>query len=224
MAPSVPAARDLDLRGSHNSPSQRYAADDGPDPRSVAMIPSSSMLPTLRVGQHILVNRLGTHPGVGAVVVFHPPAGSGAPLGTQCGNLHQGPGHHQPCDVPTRGESGQTFVKRVVGLPGDRLLIRDGAVYRNGVRETGAHIQPCSEQSSCTFSASITVPRGEDYMMGDNRGDSDDSRHWGPVPSLDHRDRVLHLVAAGPDRHLVSADVAAVSRAASAAFGPGGDV
>lgn len=145
-------------------------------------IPSGSMEPTLTIGQHILVNRLDTHPGIGAVVVFHPPAGSGAPLGAQCGDPRQGPGHRQPCDVPTRGESGQTFVKRLVGLPGDHLRIRDGHVYRNGVRETGAHLLPCPEQAQCTFSGSITVPRGEDYMMGDNRGDSDDSRYWGPVP------------------------------------------
>jgi signal peptidase I len=145
-------------------------------------IPSASMVPALQVGQRILVLRLATHPGIGDVVVFHPPAGSGAPLGAQCADSGEGPGHVRPCDVSTPRESGQTYVKRVVGLPGDRLLIRDGAVYRNGAREDGVRLEPCPEPSRCTFSEAITVPRGEYYMMGDNRGDSDDSRYWGPVP------------------------------------------
>jgi signal peptidase I len=145
-------------------------------------IPSASMLPTLERGQRILVNRLATDPGVGDVVVFHPPAGSGRDFGTQCGDPGQGPGHAEPCDRPTRQESSQTFVKRVVGLPGDRLRISRGDVYRDGVRETGSYIQPCTDPTACTFSRTITVPKGDYYMMGDNRGDSDDSRYWGPVP------------------------------------------
>ena len=145
-------------------------------------IPSASMVPTLDVGQHILVSRLSTHPGIGAVVVFHPPAGATAPLGAQCGDPAQGPGRAQPCDDPTRRESSETFVKRVVGLPGDRLRIRNGVVYRDGVRESGASLRPCPEPASCTFARSIVVRRGDYYMMGDNRGDSDDSRYWGPVP------------------------------------------
>jgi signal peptidase I len=142
-------------------------------------IPSLSMWPTLEEGQRILVNRLATHPGVGDVVVFHPPASADAEI---CGNPAQGPGHPAPCDHATPAQSSQTFVKRVVGLPGDHLRIVDGHVWRNGVQERGSYIQPCPIAQSCTFSRTITVPAGEYYMMGDNRGDSDDSRFWGPVP------------------------------------------
>ena len=144
-------------------------------------IPSGSMEPTLDIGQRILANRLATHPGVNDVVVFHPPAGAD-PRNPVCGDAAQGAGHPQACDKPTAGESSQTFIKRVVGVPGDRLKIIDGHVYRNGVREKDSYIAPCGGDGDCTFPRAIVVPPGEYYMMGDNRGFSDDSRFWGPVP------------------------------------------
>jgi signal peptidase I len=149
-------------------------------------IPSGSMEPTLAINQRILVNRLGTHPGIGDIVVFHPPHGADLEP-ARCGDSRQGFSTEgealaQPCDQQLPGESGQTFVKRVVGLPGDVLRIVDGHVIRNGKRERDAYIAACGGVAECTFSQSIRVPAGEYYMMGDNRGDSDDSRFWGPVP------------------------------------------
>ncbi len=147
-------------------------------------IPSGSMEPTLDIGQRVLVNRIGMRfgdPSVGDIVVFHPPVGADEQP-PRCGVATEGFGSSRACSQPTSHRSDQTFVKRVVGVGGDRIQIQDGHVIRNGRRESDAYIRPCDGGQGCTFQGTITVPDGSFFMMGDNRGESDDSRFWGPVP------------------------------------------
>jgi signal peptidase I len=149
-------------------------------------IPSGSMLPTLHIDQRVLVNRIGadfSNPDLGDIVVFHPPrdyAGGCADPGE--GQAQEGQANARPCDVVRGGESPQTFIKRVVGLPGDRISIIGGHVIRDGKRERDSFTIPCDGASACEFSGTITIPSGDYYVLGDNRPDSEDSRFWGPVP------------------------------------------
>jgi signal peptidase I len=148
-------------------------------------IPSGSMEPTLEIGQRVLVNRLGMHfngPHVGEIVVFHPPKDAEQQV---CGPApHMVTPGGAACSVPEPLENqGTNFIKRIVAGPGDRLYIKDGHAYRNGKREPDSYIKPCEENSECNFPTPITIPAGHWFMMGDNRGESDDSRFWGPVPT-----------------------------------------
>jgi signal peptidase I len=150
-------------------------------------IPSESMVPTLEMGQRILVNRfshkIGGDPKLGDVTVFTPP--SGADDG-ECGNDGQGPFYNgspqarQSCAKPTGHKADTTFVKRVVGMPGDTIAVANGHVIRNGKRVSEPFASECAGEE-CNLNP-IKIPAGHYFMMGDNRGNSADSRFWGPVP------------------------------------------
>lgn len=149
-------------------------------------IPSESMVPTLQVGQRVLVNRMTTRfgdPSVGDVTVFHPPAGSEQMPLDQCGER---PSQGAACDKPTPQQSNVNFIKRIVGGPGDTISIIEGHVIRNGKMTSEPFISDtCANDNgaACTLPKTITIPPGHWFMMGDNRGESDDSRFWGPVPT-----------------------------------------
>jgi signal peptidase I len=143
-------------------------------------IPSESMVPTLQIGQRVLVNRIGNNfgdPAIGDVTVFHPPAG--AENGKECGAPRE---PDQPCPRPTADKADVNFIKRIVAGPGDKITIEDGHVVRNGKRQSEPFIRPCGGGEGCDLTTPITIPKGYYFMMGDNRGASDDSRFWGPIP------------------------------------------
>ncbi|HVW19235.1 MAG TPA: signal peptidase I [Solirubrobacteraceae bacterium] len=150
-------------------------------------IPSGSMLPTLKIGQRVLVDRIGTHfkdPHVGDIVVFHPPAPADAGTGGKGPNGMCGVDNAdgEPCPRNDPRESKVNFIKRVVAGPGDRLSIVGGHVILNGRRLKEPYIAPCSSTEDCNYPKTITIPPDHWFMMGDNRGESEDSRYWGPVP------------------------------------------
>ncbi len=143
-------------------------------------IPSASMVPTLEIGQRVLVDRITMHfsdPGRGDIVVFHPPLGAD---NDQCGVSP--PPAQEACPKPTPQRSSANFIKRVVGLPGDHLKVIAGRVWINGKQLNEPYIRPDPSCEICDLPKEITIPPGHFFMMGDNRGESDDSRTWGPVP------------------------------------------
>ena len=154
-------------------------------------IPTGSMEPTLEIGQRVLVDRIGkdfSEPHVGEIAVFHPPEGAEQ---EECGPVpHMITFGGAACGAPVPKEDNSlNFIKRVVAGPGDELYVKEGHVYRKAagkstfVREKDSYIRECGTSSECNFLTPIKVPAGHWFMMGDNRGESDDSRFWGPVPT-----------------------------------------
>jgi signal peptidase I len=133
-------------------------------------IPTGSMEPTLDVGDRVLVNRLVYHfhgPHRGDIIVFHPP------------------GHGDTAERGAPTEASVTYIKRVIGLPGETIQITRGIVTVCKPVGQNCHAlrEPYTEgsQTSPRYGP-FTVPSGDYFVMGDNRGDSLDSRYWGPLP------------------------------------------
>lgn len=123
-------------------------------------IPSASMVPTLELGDRLVVEKISYK--------FHPPAYADIVV------------FAVPPQLQAEGyQADQAFIKRAIGLPGDQISVRNGQVYRNEVAllEPYVTITPKPEDIS-----SITVPANEIFVMGDNRNNSNDSRYWGTLP------------------------------------------
>ncbi len=146
----------------------------------VKRTPSGAMIPTLNPGDTVLVDQdayLQALPAIGDIVVFHPPAG--AEGGGTCAKR---PPKGQACAIAKRRDSKALFIKRIVAGPGDQISIRDGHVIRNGTPAAEDFITPCGpDGQGCDFPLTFTVAPGRYYVLGDNRGESIDSRQWGPV-------------------------------------------
>lgn len=119
------------------------------------IIPSPSMEPTLKPGDRILVNKMAYHfgaPARGNIVVFHYPK-----------------------------DPKRTFIKRVIGLEGEKVELKNNKVYINGQ----AINEPYLKEGDYPPFGPQTIPQGKVLVLGDNRRQSGDSRDWGLLPLND---------------------------------------
>jgi signal peptidase I len=139
------------------------------------VIPSGSMENTLLVGDHLIMSRVGYDAGV--------------PFTNWHVSLWKNPKRQQMVIFrPPYDPSKSDLIKRVIGLPGETIDVHDGFVWINGKKleenyTTGPTESPSSYERLRSFKGlPITVPKDAYFVMGDNRGNSYDSRYWGCVP------------------------------------------
>lgn len=118
-------------------------------------IPSGSMEPTLKPGDRVLVEKTGYTIHRGNIIVFKKPPTDNAPGITD-------------------------LIKRVIGMPGDRISAHGGYVYING-HKLNEHWLPQVDQGVTTELRTQVVPKGTYFVLGDNRTNSDDSRFIGDI-------------------------------------------
>lgn len=136
-------------------------------------IPSGSMLPTLQIGDHLLVNKLA----YGLRIPF---------MEKRIFQVFQP--HHDDVIVFVYPEDrSKDFIKRVKAVAGETIEVRDKVVYVNGQKIDDPHASYAPDARLLPSSlrdnmGPITVPEGQVFVMGDNRDHSHDSRFWGTVP------------------------------------------
>lgn len=133
-------------------------------------IPSGSMLPSLQVGDRLIVEKLTGYvssPERGDILVFYPPK-PGAPELNIFGKAMRWLGF----------TTEPAYIKRVIGLAGETLEVKEGLVYINGKPLDEPYIK-----APPFYDYKITVPPDHLFMMGDNRNNSQDSHIWGPLPA-----------------------------------------
>jgi signal peptidase I len=95
-------------------------------------------------------------------------------------------------DVISFERQGELLIKRVVGVGGDRVALRDGVLFVNGKRVDEPYTDPIDIDS--VYFGPVSVPEGTVFVMGDNRRNSDDSRDYGAVPTSDVEGRVVAVI------------------------------
>lgn len=126
-------------------------------------IPSGAMIPTLQINDRLIVDKLTyrfSNPQRGDIVVFNPTA------------------------ALEREKFKDAFIKRIIGLPGDRIDVKAGKVYINGkvINENYLEEAPNYNWSSTALTPDGKVPPNEYLVLGDNRNNSYDGHYWGFVP------------------------------------------
>jgi signal peptidase I len=140
-------------------------------------VPTPSMVPTLLPGDRLSLDFGDPHRL--QIVVFHPP---------HCAAPHSdGMGVCTSPELSLRdGLAGTTFIKRVIGLPGETVWSQDGKIWvQAGTKPKFSLTEPYVENHQAVAGRALqrtTIPRGYYLLMGDNRGISDDSRDWGLEP------------------------------------------
>jgi signal peptidase I len=132
-----------------------------------ARVEGYSMLPTLNNDQYVLVDRLPSYFGGyrrGDIIVFRPPMYPQASLVSRLFGF------------PLPGEA-EDYIKRIIGLPGDHVVIGGGVVSVNGTALLEPYIQ-----AEPTYSGTWKVPANSLFVLGDNRNNSSDSHSWGFLP------------------------------------------
>lgn len=149
-------------------------------------IPSGSMEPTLLIGDHIMVNKLVYGLRMPDSLFGMKPLAGEIPYGRylfRLESVHRG-------DIVVfvfPPDPSKDFIKRVIGMPGDRVAVKNGVVYLNGERMADPHahfeVPPSDRLPDAPRDnfGPITVPPHVLFMMGDNRDRSWDSRFWGFV-------------------------------------------
>jgi signal peptidase I len=140
-------------------------------------IPSASMVPTLEIGDRVLVNKFiyrFEDPEPGDIVVFKSVEGTGPVKEGPFDGVLTALGLMEP-----QGER-EDLIKRIVATGGDTVEVRDGTLFVNGKRQDASFVN--KELPDASSFGPFTVPKGEFFMMGDNRANSRDSRFFGPVP------------------------------------------
>jgi signal peptidase I len=142
-------------------------------------VEQESMQRTLDQGQYLLVDKLTPRfdpYSRGDIVVFTPP-------NEQVDDPGETPDRETGPEQVFAARSATPFIKRVIGLPGERIELRDGAVFVNGHRLDEPYVFDGQPTEATGDRTSFTVPLGAVFVMGDHRANSTDSRVFGPIPS-----------------------------------------